>query len=236
MTALLLVGINVIVQVILKPMEILRLLSWSKPKGYQQTWNAYGGSFQSFATPEIPAELLAAITQAESGGDPLSGPAWSFQVTDKLSKIYSPASSSFGLLQMTEGTFDEAKNLCYVDGRVLPRTQIANYNFCWIHDFYLRAWPSHSIKLAALKLNYDLAEIQNEIKPKKLNQTQNSQAAAISHLCGVKRAIQVARRGFRFNQEPACGSHSIPHYISRILSYERQFKQISKLKLQLAAK
>ena len=69
---ILFLGINGIAQIFLKPMEIVRFLSWSKSKKLMQTWTTYGEDFKRYATQDISADLLAAIAQTESAGDPLA--------------------------------------------------------------------------------------------------------------------------------------------------------------------
>ena len=58
-------------QLFRKPTEILAVVPTSA-KLPAQTWDAYGALFREHATDLVSPELLAALVQTESGGDPLA--------------------------------------------------------------------------------------------------------------------------------------------------------------------
>jgi len=105
-------AVNACVQVARKPTELLGLALPTAPKPPARTWDAYGGLFREHATGLVPAELLAALAQAESAGDPLARTYWRWRWSWNPLEVYAPASSAVGLLQMTDGTFEEARRLC----------------------------------------------------------------------------------------------------------------------------
>ena len=97
-------GVDVVYQVAHKPSELVALLP-SAPKPPEETWTAYGDLFRENATPLVRAELLAALVQAESSGDPLALPPWRFRFTLDPRGVYGPSSSAVGIMQMTDGNY-----------------------------------------------------------------------------------------------------------------------------------
>src|SRR6185436_2194380 len=101
---LLLIGffiVNFFVQIYRKPTEILRWAGLSRAKTTEQTWREYGDDFRRNGRGVITADFLAALSQLESSGDPLASPGWTFRWSTSPWRIYAPASSAVGLLQMT---------------------------------------------------------------------------------------------------------------------------------------
>ncbi len=224
MVLLTIVGINFLFQIYQKPLEVLSLFSLTKPKTVMETWSSYGTDFQKYSTHQVPPELLAAIAQSESSGNPLASPGWTWKLSSLWSKIYSPASSSFGLFQSTKGTFAEGTDLCMIDREVIPRSPWYNFDSCWLHGIYSRAWPSHAIKAAALKLHFDLTSITRNHRIKNVSSTDRAKLAAVIHLCGRQRAEKFVRDRFQFRGNAHCGTHHAPSYVNRILKLTRNFK------------
>ena len=73
---LFLLGINWTYQAFNKPAEILFPLDHSLNKNPAETWKQYGSLFREHATMVITPELLAALAQAEGGGNPAARTYW----------------------------------------------------------------------------------------------------------------------------------------------------------------
>ena len=58
------------VQVVRKPAELYGAVSGSRAQVPAQTWQQYGFVFEAHSTAVITAELLAALAQVESSGNP----------------------------------------------------------------------------------------------------------------------------------------------------------------------
>jgi len=64
--------VNWIVQVVRKPSEMFVAVSGSFAKVPAQTWREYGALFNEHSTPVITPDLLAALAQVESSGNPVA--------------------------------------------------------------------------------------------------------------------------------------------------------------------
>src|SRR5262249_37803483 len=110
-----LAAVNWIVQVARKPTELFFPVSGSLTKTPAQTWRAYGSLFDKHSTAVIRPELLAALAQVEGSGNPMARTYWKWRFTWNPFEVYRPASSAEGMLQMTDGTFAQARQYCIHD-------------------------------------------------------------------------------------------------------------------------
>ena len=60
-------------------------------------------------------ELLAALAQVESSGNPVARTYWRWRFSWNPFELYGPASSTIGMFQITDGTFAEARPFCIRD-------------------------------------------------------------------------------------------------------------------------
>ena len=65
-----------------------------------ETWQQYGPLFRKYSTDTITPELLAALAQIESTGNPVARTYWRWRLTWNPFGGYKPASSAVGLYQM----------------------------------------------------------------------------------------------------------------------------------------
>ncbi|MEK7764402.1 MAG: hypothetical protein AAB433_22750, partial [Nitrospirota bacterium] len=150
---LFLLGGNWIYQAFNKPAEILFPLDHSLNKNPAETWKQYGSLFREHATTVITPELLAALAQAEGGGNPAARTYWKWHLTWNPLELYQPASSAVGMYQITDGTFQQARRYCVHDHRVVEDGPWHNPNSCWFNSLYTRVLPSHAIQLTAALLD-----------------------------------------------------------------------------------
>src|SRR5437588_6955918 len=103
---------NLVYQVVRKPTELLFFVGRALDKVPTETWRQYGPLFREYATDTITPELLAALAQTESSGNPVARTYWRWRLTWNPFAIYKPASSAVGLYQMTDAAYAEAARYC----------------------------------------------------------------------------------------------------------------------------
>ncbi len=91
--------VNWIVQVARKPTEVFVAVSGSLAKAPAQTWRQYGPLFDEHSTAVITPELLAALAQVESSGNPVARTYWRWRFSWNPFELYQPASSAVGMFQ-----------------------------------------------------------------------------------------------------------------------------------------
>jgi hypothetical protein len=206
---------NVIYQFARKPTEILFPLSGTLNKTAAETWQEYGLLFREFSTATITPELLAALAQVESAGNPMARTYWRWRLTWNPFAIYEPASSAVGMYQMTNAAFSEARQYCI-------RQHIVVEEGCWFAGFYSRVLPRFAIELTAAYLDHNVAVIIARVR-KGIPNRQKQELAAIIHLCGAASAKAFARRGFQLIAGERCGEHDLENYLDQVNTMEREF-------------
>ena len=94
-----LAGVNFVYQVVRNPAALIGTFSSSLYKSSRSTWESYHRLFKRHSTRIMTPEFLAAMAQVESAGNPLVTPKWRWRLTLDITRIYAPASTSFGLYQ-----------------------------------------------------------------------------------------------------------------------------------------
>ncbi len=220
---ILLLLLNVMYQVFMKPTEIVRFLGFGTPRTVTDTWDSYGNLFKKHETELMTSDFLAALAQAESGGNPIAGPGWKLKLTADFSRIYAPQSSSLGLYQITDGFYKRAKNYCIKEGKVVRKNPWFKFKNCWTRLFYSRLVPSHAIEMTSAYLTLTTDKILKKYKKKGVRRAVRQTIAAITHLCGSAVAKSYVRRNFRARKGRKCGSHNLSRYIKRIKAYQKAF-------------
>lgn len=150
---------TVVYQVARKPTELLAVVVPRAPKAPESTWEDYRPLFEAHATALIRPELLAALAQAESGGDPLASPPWRFRWSVNPLDLYGPASSAVGLLQMTDGNLEDARRLCVHGHEVAREGPWHDPRACWLNGLYARVLPGDAVEMTSAWLDASLREI-----------------------------------------------------------------------------
>jgi hypothetical protein len=224
---LLLVLANACVQVARKPTELLGVLAPSSPKTPAGTWEAYGSAFEANATPLVSAPLLAALAQAESAGDPLARTYWRWSWSWNPLELYAPASSAVGLLQITDGTFEEARRLCIHHHAVAREGAWHDPTACWFNGLYARWVPGDAIELTAAYLHVSIEQTLAAAASAGASAADRSRLAAVIHLCGRARGALLVRRAFRVLPGERCGDHDLARYLAEVGALERTFKRLA---------
>src|SRR6201994_4976476 len=133
---------NLISAVIHKPTELFAFVGHRLDKEPAETWRSYGALFRTYSTNAIAPELLAALAQVESSGNPVDRTYWRWRWSFNPFAVYQPASSAVGLFQTTDGAYAEAARFCV-------REQAVTDSGCGFGP-YIRAIPSHAIELASI--------------------------------------------------------------------------------------
>jgi hypothetical protein len=208
-----LAAVNFAYQVIRKPTELLGLVAPASPKLPGDTWSEYGELFEEHSTELVRPELLAALVQVESAGDPLARTYWRWRWSWNPLALYAPASSAVGVLQITDGTFAEASRLCIHDHDVAREGAWYDPRACWFNALYFRTVPGHAIEMTAALLHEQMTEI---LAGRSASPEQRQRLAALVHLCGRGRAPAFAQRGFRAGPGERCGDHDLDRYLDRV--------------------
>lgn len=221
----LLAGANACYQVARKPTELLGLLLPRAAKAPPETWKAYGGLFRAHSTPAVGPELLAALAQVESSGDPLARTYWRFRWSANPFKVYGPASSAVGLLQMTDGTYDKARRLCIRDHAVAREGAWYDPRTCFLNALYFRTVPSHAIEMTAAYLDMTSDQILARPGVRPPSRDDRRALVAMVHLCGPERAAAFAARGFRPLRGERCGDQDLRAYLARVRALAAGFQE-----------
>jgi hypothetical protein len=199
---------NWIVQVVRKPSEVFVAVSGSLARVPAQTWRQYGPLFDEHSTAVITPELLAALAQVESSGNPVARTYWRWRFSWNPFEVYGPASSAVGMFQITDGTFAEARRYCIHDHVVVEGGPWHGAHSCRFNALYTRVVPAHAVEMTAALLDRAVARVlaRNRITTATPHRRQN--LAAVIHLCGEGAGDGYVRRGFRFSGGQRCGDNS----------------------------
>ena len=217
------VAVNWVYQVIRKPSELLFPVGRVLAKAPSETWRQYGSLFREHSTPVIAPELLGALAQVESAGDPVARTYWRWQLTWNPLALYRPASSAVGMFQLTDATFEEARRYCIHDHVVVEAGPWHDPKSCWLNGLYTRLVPSHAVELTAALLDRQVARVLARQRLRAATLDQKQDLAAIIHLCGEGAGNGYARRGFRLTAGQRCGDHDVRRYLGRVNTLKRQF-------------
>jgi Transglycosylase SLT domain len=210
---------NLIYHVIHKPTELFFFVGNGLDKEPAETWRQYGPLFRTYSTGTVTPELLAALAQIESTGNPVARTYWRWQFAWNPFAVYQPASSAVGLLQMTDGAYAEAKRYC-IRGNVVA-------DDCWFDWLYIRALPSHSIELASIYLDRQVAAVLARAAATSPSPQQKQDLAAFIHLCGAGPATAFAHRGFQMIAGERCGDHPVAAYVAKVNAMKREFASLA---------
>src|SRR5205823_12242749 len=140
-------------------------------------------------TVSIPPELLAALAQVESAGNPVATTYWRWRLSSDPFAVYHPASSAVGMYQMTDAAFAEAQGYCILHHTVTETG-------CSPTALYSRVVPRHATELTAVLLHRDVtANLGHGRRMNNIREEGEEQAGDI-HLCGSGPATPCGGRGF----------------------------------------
>lgn len=219
-----LAAVNLVVQIVRKPAEILSVAPDSRTPP-ALTWRTYGHLFREHATEIVSAEFLAALVQAESAGDPFALVSWRWRWSWNPFEIYAPASSAVGLLQITDGNFEEARRLCIHDHAVARVGPWHDPRSCWFNGLYARWVPSHAVEMTSAFLHVAVGRVVAS-HGRSASASDLRRLATVIHLCGPGRGARFARHGFRVAPGERCGTHDLADYLARVAGLERLFARL----------
>ncbi|MBN9007983.1 MAG: lytic transglycosylase domain-containing protein [Rhizobiales bacterium] len=210
---------NLIYHVIHKPTELLFFIGHRLDKEPPETWRQYRTLFRTYSTGTITPELLAALAQVESSGNPVDRTYWRWRFSFNPFAIYQPASSAVGLFQMTDPAYAEIARFCI-------RAHVVTDVGCGLGP-YIRALPSHAVELASIYLDRNVTAVLARAGGVAANPQQKQNLAAFIHLCGGGPATAYARRHFQMKSGERCGDHLVSAYISRVNAMKQQFLRLA---------
>jgi Transglycosylase SLT domain len=219
--------LNVAYQVARKPTELFGLVFAPAPRTPSETWRRYGAAFRAHATDLVRPELLAALAQAESQGDPLARTYWRWRWTWNPFAMYAPASSAVGLFQMTDAAFAEGRRLCVHDHRVARAGAWHDLEACWFPALYARTVPDHAIEMTAARLHEHVVQALGPARVARIGVPQRERLAAVIHLCGPARGTAFVRQGFRVVPGERCGTHGLGGYLARVARLTLTFERLA---------
>jgi len=208
---------NLAYQVVRKPTEMFFPVAGVLHKKPAGTWAAYGPLFRTHSTATITPELLAALAQIESTGNPVARTYWRWRASWNPFEIYAPASSAVGMFQMTDAAFAEASRYCVHRHVVVEKG-------CFANGLYTRVLPSHAIELASVYLDRHVAAV---LRGRPATREQKQTLAALIHLCGPGAARRQMRSGIAAAAEVRCGDHSAAGYLAKVEAMRREFARLA---------
>ena len=211
---------NLVYQILHKPTEVFALIPSGSNKAPIETWRRYAPLFREYSTISISPELLAALAQVESAGNPTARTYWRWSLTSDPFAVYQPASSAVGMYQMTDAALSEAEGYCILHHAVLETGCSANL----LHS---RVVPRHATELTAVFLDRNLAAILGQRRTAGISRQRREELAAIIHLCGAGPAKVFVRRGFRLMPGERCGDHDVAAYVAEINTMKRKFLRLA---------
>jgi Transglycosylase SLT domain len=219
-------AVNWMVQVARQPTEVFFPVSESFVKAPAQTWREYGPLFAKYSTTVVTPQLLAALAQVESSGNPMAQTYWRWRLSWNPFEMYRPASSAVGMFQITDGTFAEARRYCIHRHIVVEDGPWHDPRSCWFNALYTRVVPAHAVEMTAALLDRTVQNTleRNRIVTASLQQQQD--LAAVIHLCGSGAGNAYARRGFRLGRGQRCGDHDARRYLADVNGLKRQFGRL----------
>jgi len=226
-TVTLLATANLAVQVARKPTEMLGLVFAPAPLTPVETWVRYGPLCRRHSTALVRPALLAALVQLESAGDPLARTYWRWRPSLNPFRLYGPASSAVGVLQITDGTFAEARHWCIHDHRAV-RDDGPVGDRCWFNGLYFRTSPGDSIEMTSALLDRGVARALGRRPPGSApaGPARTDALAGAIHLCGPARGAAFAARGLRPAAGERCGDHDLRAYLERAAALVAQFERL----------
>jgi hypothetical protein len=210
-----------------KPTELFFPLSGALHKTPGQTWRAYGPLFRRHSTDLVRPELLAALAQIEGSGNPIVRTYWRWDWRLHPFEVYRPASSSVGMYQITDGTFERASRYCIHDHQVVEEGPWHDWRSCWFNGLYFRVVPSHAIELTSAFLDRMMSRALARHHVGHATRAQTTGLAAVIHLCGTGAGNAYARGGFSLASGKRCGSHDVRRYVSRVAALEQRFAALA---------
>jgi hypothetical protein len=225
LAGLLVVG-NWLYHVVRKPSELVGLVAGPTPRAPRETWQAYGALFRAYSTDVMTQSLLAALVQAESRGDATARTYWRWRWSGNPLEWYGPASSAVGILQITDGTFAEARRYCIHDHRVARAGAWTDLRACWFNSLYSRLIPSHAIEMTSARLHQAVEDTLVARGLRRVGLRERQDLAAVIHLCGAERGAAFARHGFRPLPDERCGDHGLREYLRQVRAYQAEFARL----------
>jgi hypothetical protein len=219
--------VNWLYHAIEKPTEVFFPLDDTLDKSPVETWQAYGPLFREHATPVVTPDLLAALAQVESEGNPVARTYWRLRPSRNPLEAYQPASTAVGMYQITDAAFQEAKRLCIHDHTVVEDGPWYDLRSCWFNSLYTRVVPSHAIEMTAALLDRRVA---SAMRPRRLESAtirQKQDLAAVIHLCGATAGRTYVMRGFRLLPHKRCGNHDVRIYLTRVNLMKQRFARLA---------
>ncbi|MBV9814243.1 MAG: transglycosylase SLT domain-containing protein [Alphaproteobacteria bacterium] len=211
---------NLVYQILHKPAEVFALIPGESNKAPIETWRQYAPLFREYSTISISPELLAALAQVESAGNPIARTYWRWSLTSDPFAAYRPASSAVGLYQMTDAALSEAERYCILHHTVVETG-------CSATLLHSRFVPRHATELTAVFLDRNVTAILGHHRKTKIGHRQREELAAVVHLCGTGPATAFARRGFHLTPREHCGDHDVAAYLAQINMMKRRFLRLA---------
>jgi hypothetical protein len=207
---------NFVYHVARKPTEMFFPVNSALNKNPAETWLHYAPLFREYSTAAITPELLAALAQVESTGNPLASTYWRWRLTWDPFSVYEPASSGVGMYQMTDAAFAEARPYCIHHHIVVEEG-------CSLNGLYTRVVPSHAIELTAVFLDRNLTAVLAQRPGSRASRQQKQEVAAMIHLCGPGSAKVFAHHGFHLTDGERCGDHDVATYLDQVNAMRQEF-------------
>src|SRR5262249_49778127 len=162
--------VNLVYHVVHKPTELFVFVGNGLDKEPAETWRQYGPLFRAYSTSTITPELLAALAQVESTGNPVARTYWRWRPSLNPLAHPQPASAAAGLSKRPVPAAAGPARFCTRHNAVVD-------DGCGLTNLYVRAFPSHAIELTSVYLDRQIAALLARVPDAKPNPQQRQDLA-----------------------------------------------------------
>ncbi|MCY4381444.1 MAG: hypothetical protein OXC40_07760, partial [Proteobacteria bacterium] len=192
----------------------------------EQTWQAYQHLFTRFQTKHLTPYFLASLASELSQGRQWTQVSWQLTISYQPWNLIQRVSSEFGLLQMSDQSFQHAKHYCLRRHQPVTIKKWYQLGGCPLNSMKTRASASHSLELAAARLQYF---INHQVRLKNIPYSQQNikDLAAIRHLCGATYGERFIKSQFRLTNIHSCRDRVVADFLKSLATTEITIKKFA---------
>ena len=206
--------------VLRKPTELFVVAGHRFDKDPAETWRQYGPLFRSYATGTITPELLAALAQTESSGNPVARTYWRWRLS------FNPFSDLSARLQRGRPVPDDRSRFRGGRARTVSATTPSSYRLR-LRAPVFRAIPSHAVELASVYLDRHVAAVLARARCRSRKPAAEAGSGRLHPSLRRRPGHRFRAPQFQMAADERCGDHSVAAYVARVNAMKRQFLRLT---------